>query len=177
MPTKFDVLVAAKATEKEFAKRVKALEGECKDEFREKYRSEGTDRMRSTVFDPKAAFMTMKGGKPSERVTRFQMVDAQAMTDWMEEVRPETDGFAQDNLAQFAEWWFASTGECPDGCTVITYDSEPVEPTPALVVKEAMVLPALRDMPQLAAITSSLMLGDGQEDALQALELPFGDSE
>ena len=143
MATKFDVLVAAKAMEKEISKRVKELESECKAEFKERFKADGTDRMRSTVFDPKAAYMTMRGGKPSETVTRFQMNDAQAVIDWMDEARPDTDSFATDNLAQFAQWWFEHTGECPDGCTVMTYETEPTEPTPALVVKEAAILPAL----------------------------------
>lgn len=161
MATKFDVLVAAKATEKEFSKRVKALETECKEEFMEEYRSSGTDRKRSTVFDPKAAWMTLKGGKPSEKVTRFQLNDPDAFTDWMEENRPETDTFAQANMAQFAEFHFLQTGECPDGCAVITYDTEPVEPIAALMVKEAMVLPALQENPNLLGEVNQLLLGDG----------------
>lgn len=164
MPTKFDVLVAAKATEKEFAKRVKALENECKAEFMERFKADGTDRMRSTVFDPKAAFMTMRGGKPSETVTRFQMVDAQSVINWMDEARPETDSFATDNLAQFAQWWFERTGECPDGCTVITYDTEPVDPTPALTVKEANVLPALQANPHLLGEVNTLLLMEGGDE-------------
>ncbi|MBQ9003057.1 MAG: hypothetical protein IJ087_14485 [Eggerthellaceae bacterium] len=163
MPTNFDLLVAAKAVEKTFAKRVKALETQVKDEFIEKYRNDGTDRMRSTVFDGKAAWMTMKGGKPSETVTKFQMTDAQAVIDWMDENRPETDSFATDNLAQFAQWWFEHTGECPDGCKVITYDTEPTEPTPALTVKEAMVLPVLQDNPRILGEVNELLLGEGED--------------
>jgi len=161
MATKFDVLVAAKATEKEFAKRVKALEDECKEEFMERYRADGTDRMRSTVFDPKAAWMTLRGGRPSERVRRFQLNDPQAAIDWMDAARPETDGFAQDNLERFCEWWFMQTGECPDGCTVLEYDSEPVEPTPALTVKEAKVLPALKANAALLGEVNTLLLEEG----------------
>lgn len=164
MPTKFDVLVAAKATEKEFAKRVKALETECKDEFMERYRADGTDRMRSTVFDPKAAWMTMKGGKPSERVDRFQLNDQDAAIEWMDETRPETDSFATANLEEFCRHWFYSTGECPDGCSVITYDSEPVEPTPCLYVKEAKVLPALQANPHLLGEVNTLLLMEGDQD-------------
>ena len=162
MANKFDVLVAAKATEKEFSKRVKALEDECKKELMDRYRSDGVDRMRSTVFDPKAAWMTLKGGKPSERVTRFQLNDMDAAIDWMDENRPETDSFATDNLEQFCKWWFEHTGECPDGCAVITYDSEPVEPTPCLTVKEAKVLPALQSNPTLLGEVNVLMLGEGE---------------
>ena len=162
MATKFDVLVAAKATEKEFSKRVKALETECKQEFMDEYRESGVDRKRSTVFDPKAAWMTLKGGKPSEKVTRFQLTEPDRFVDWMDENRPETDTFAQANMAQFAEFWFHQTGECPDGCQVITYDSEPVEPTPALTVKESMVLPALQENQNILGEVNRLLLGDGE---------------
>ena len=169
MPTKFDVLVAAKATEKEFSKRVKALESACKSEFMERYRMDGTDRMRSTVFDQKAAWMTLKGGKPSEHVTRFQVNDLDKVVDWMDAQRPETDSFATDNIAQFAQWWFEHMGELPDGCELFEYDTEPTEPTPALTVKEAMVLPALRDMPQHTNVTQALLLEDG-ERVLDAID-------
>lgn len=162
MPSKFDVLVAAKATEKEFSKRVKKLEDECKSEFMKRYREDGVDRMRSTVFDSKAAWMTLKGGKPSEKVTRFQLNDPDAAIDWMDETRPETDSFATDNIEQFCKWWFEHTGECPDGCVVLTYDSEPVEPTPCLTVKEAKVLPELQANPNILKEVNVLLLGSGE---------------
>lgn len=162
MPTKFDVLVAAKAIEKKIAKRVKALEIECKEEFMDSYRTSGIDRMRSTVFDPKAAYMTLKGGKPSEKVTRFQLNNHDAAIDWMDETRPETDSFATENLEQFCKWWFERTGECPDGCVIFTYDSEPTEPTPMFVVKEDKVLPTLEENPTLLSEARVLMLEEGE---------------
>ena len=114
------------------------------------------------MFDPKAAWMTMKGGKPSEHVSRFQVTDPQKVVDWMDETRPETDSFASANLAQFAEWWFTNTGEMPDGCDVFEYDTEPVEPTPALTVKEAMVLPAIQANQELFGEVNQLLLGEGE---------------
>ena len=176
MATKFDLLVAAKATEKEFSKRVKRLEDECKAEFVEEYRTNGSDRKRSTVFDSKAAWMTMKGGKPSEHVTRFQLNDYQEAVDWMDETRPETDSFAQDNLERFCEWWFFHTGECPDGCTVIEYESEPVEPTPALTVKETAVLDELKKEKNAAlsgAVTKFLL--EDKDVEWKSVQLLLGD--
>ena len=161
MPSKFDYLVAAKATEKEISKRVKALENECKEEFLDEYRAKGVDRVRSTVFDSKAAYMTMAGGKPSELVEKFQLNDPQAMIDWMDEEKPETDSFATDNLEEFGKWWFYHTGECPEGCSVIRYESEPVEPTPRLTVKEDKVLPMLRENPNLLNDVQVLLLDEG----------------
>lgn len=162
MTSKFDLLVAMKAMEKEVSKRVKELEDEVKSEFMDSYRASGVDRMRSTVFDPKAAWLTLKGGKPSERVERFQLNDPDAAMDWMDDNSPDTYKFAIANIEEFCKWWFYSTGECPDGCAVIAYDSEPVEPTPCLTVKEAKVLPALKDNPGLLNEASVLMLGSGE---------------
>ena len=176
MTTKFDVLVAAKATEKEFSKRVKALENECKEEFVANYKATGNDRKRPTAFDSKAAWMTMKGGKPSEHVVKFQMYDAGEMTDWMDENKPDTDSFAQANLAEFALWWFETTGECPDGCTVVEYDSEPVDPTPALTVKEASVLADLKENAALSGVVARFLLED-EDMARRDMQLLLGDGD
>lgn len=157
--SKLDTLFAAKAVSKEINRRVRALEEECKSDFVEEYRRNGTDRMRSAVFGKEAGWLTMKDGRPSEHVTVFQMVDEREVIEWMDEARPETDGFATDNLAQFCQWWFEHTGECPDGCTVISYDTEPTEPTPVLVVKEAKVLPKLKGN-ALAGEVNQLLLGE-----------------
>lgn len=161
-PTKMDYLAAAKAVSKEINSRVKALEDECKAEFLAEYKATGTDRKRFPLFGNKAGYMGIREGKPSEKVTRFQMVDPQEVIDWMDENRPETDSFAQDNLAQFAQWWFEHTGECPDGCTVVTYDSEPGEPTVTLTVKEKVVIPMLAENNLLAGEVNRLLLGDGE---------------
>ena len=159
-PTKLDILFAAKAVSKEIGNRVKALEDEVKAEFVEEYETNGTDRKRSPMFGSKAGCLTMKEGAKSERVRRFQMNDAQKVIEWMDEQRPDTDCFASDNLAQFAEWWFRQTGECPDGCTVIEYDSEPGKPTPVLQVKEKVVLPMLAEDNLLSGEVNQLLLGE-----------------
>ena len=160
-PTKLDMLFAAKAAQKEIAARVKALEDEVKAEFAEEYRAGGTDRKRSTYFGKSAGWLTMKDGKPSEHVRRFQCVDYEAAARWFDENRPDTDGFAADNLERFCEWWMAQTGECADGCTVIEYDTEPGEPTPALTVKEKVVLPMLEGT-ELGAAAAEYLLGSGE---------------
>ena len=160
-PTKLDLLFASKAMAKEINARVKELEDECKAELLEEYETSGNDRKRSPFFGKEAGYIGVQEGKPSEKVTRFQMVDADAVIDWMDATRPETDSFATANLAQFAEWWFEHMGEVPDGCTVITYDSEPGRPIVKLVVKEQVVLPKLAESHELKVATSTLMLGDG----------------
>ena len=161
-PTKVDNLVAAKAVVKEVDRRIKRFEDEVKAEFIEEYKNGGADRKRSRIFGNKAGYLTIKEGKPSERVTKFQLIDVQEATDWMDEAKPDTDSFAQDNLEQYCQWWFERTGECPDGCTVITYDTEPGEPTAILSVKEKVVLPILMENRELFGEVNQLLLGDGE---------------
>jgi len=160
--TKLDVLFAAKAAGKEINNRIKALEDEVKAEFMEEYEQGGTDRKRSTVFGKEAGYLTMKEGKPSEHVTRFQVDDPQKVVDWMDYVKPETDSFASDNLEMFAKWWFEHTGEMPDGCTLFEYDTEPTKPTPMLSVKEKVVIPMLKANNVLSGEVNQLLLGDGE---------------
>ena len=161
-PTAIDNLFAAKAVSKEIDKRVKELEDEVKAEAIADYKSGGSDRKRSRIFGNKAGYLTIKEGKPSERVTRFQLVDVQEATDWMDGAKPDTDSFAQDNLELFCKWWFERTGECPDGCTVIAYETEPGEPTAILSVKEKVVLPMLMENGELFGEVNQLLLGDGE---------------
>lgn len=163
MMDKYEVLYAAKAVQKEIDKRVKTLENECKDEVLKCYLEEGIDRRRSKVFDPKAAYITVQAGKPSEEAQRFDVIDIDALTDWMDETRPDTDCFAADNLAMFAEWYFRTTGEVPDGCRLLRYETEPKPPIAKLVVKDAVVLETLRDKSLLAGEVNQFLLGDGDD--------------
>lgn len=163
MATKLDTLFAAKAVSKEINNRVNALEMECKEELLREYRENGNDRKRSPMFGKEAGYIGIQQGRPSEHVTRFQLVDTDAFVDWMDEAKPETDTFAQANMAQFAEFWFHQTGECPEGCTVIEYESEPGEPIAKLMVKEKVVLPMLQENAGMLGEVNRLLLGDGDE--------------
>lgn len=161
-PTEFDYLVMARTAARKIDKRVKSIEDEQKAIFIDSYKENGTDRKRSLLFGKEAGCLYIREGKPSERVTKFQLVDAQEATDWMDETKPETDSFAQDNLELFCKWWFERTGECPDGCTVITYDTEPGEPTAVLRVNDDVVLQALMENRELFGEVNQRLLGDGE---------------
>jgi len=168
MPTKIDALFAAKAVGKEINGRIKALEDEVKADALEQYERDGTDRQRSHLFGNKAGYLTIKEGKPSEHVERFTVTDVQALIDWYEESKPEIECFVADNIEEFAKWHFENTGECPEGCSFIQYESEPGQPTPVLTVKEKVVLPILAENRELSESVAnmllsggSLMLGDG----------------
>lgn len=162
MANEFDYLVAAKAAVKTVNKRLDEIEAKVKADFKEQYKVDGTDRRRSTVFGPKAAWMTMKGGKPSEHVKRFTVHDMKALGEWMDENDPDVNPFVQANLDKFAEWWCFNQGECPDGCTLVEYDNDPTEPVPVLTVKEDIVIPMLRENPSLLGEVNRLLLGDGE---------------
>lgn len=158
--SRYEQLYATKAIMKTLDKEYRKLEGECKRELLEEYAQDGTDRKRSKMFGGKNAYMSVVEGKPSETAERFDVVDMQSLVDWMDETRPDTDPFAADNLAQFAEWYFRETGEVPDGCRLLTYQTEPKEPTVRLVVKESAVIPILRDGGMLEG-GFRLLLGEG----------------
>lgn len=175
---KYEVLYAAKAAEKEIGKRVKALETECKREVLDAYGRDGIDRKRSTVFGSKNAYITVQEGKPSEEAERFDVIDIQALTDWMDETRPDTDCFAADNLAAFAEWHFRSTGEMPDGCRLLRYRTEEKPPIAKLIVKDEPVLEAVSGNPELSSEVGRFLLGDADNPLLGgASQLMLGDGD
>ena len=62
-----------------------ALEKECKEELLREYRENGNDRKRSPMFGKEAGYIGIQQGRPSEHVTRFQLVDPDAFVDWMDE--------------------------------------------------------------------------------------------
>lgn len=161
-PNKLDTLFAAKAVSKEINARVKALEDEVKAEALKQYLEDGTDRQRSRFFGKTAGYLTIKEGSPSEHVERFTVVNVQELIDWYEEVKPEIECFVADNIEKFAEWHFRNTGECPDGCTFIQYESEPGKPSAILTVKEKVVLPMLQEDAQFTSGISSFLLSESK---------------
>lgn len=149
--TEADRLFAEEAVLKEVNRRHKENVDALKARAIEDYKQGRGGQVRSPLFGNKAGYITVKEGKPSETVREFQMVDAQAVTDWMDETRPDTDCFAADNLALFCEWWFAHTGEVPEGCTVIEYETVAKEPSATFAVKEKEIIPKLLQDSELRA--------------------------
>lgn len=160
----YETLFAAKAVVKEINSRYKELEDGCKRRLLEEYERDGTDRKRSRLFGSKNAYLTVQEGKPSEHVQKFDVTDIDALNDWMDREKPETDTFASANIAQFAEFWFRMTGECPDGCTYMDYDTDPGKPIVKLVVKEGAVLPELVKQAELSAGVSRLLMEGGDTE-------------
>lgn len=160
-PTKIDRLFAAKAVLKAAEAEVKMLEAECKDALMDRYLEDGTDRVRSPFFGKEAGYLGIQEGKASERKIRMYVADEQAVVDWMDETRPETDGFASDNLEAFCIWWFENTGEDIPGFNRIEYDTEPGKPIAKLVVKEKVVIPIMRERGLLGG-AGRFLLGDAE---------------
>lgn len=160
--TSTDYLFAVKAAVKEINARANAFEQAAKSQMLEEYKTTGNDRKRSPMFGKEAGYLGIQEGKTSEHVTRFQLVDPDAFVDWMDEAKPETDTFAMANMADFAEFWFHQTGECPDGCTVVEYESEPGEPIAKLVVKEKVVIEKMREREGMADDVTNYLLGTGE---------------
>ena len=160
---KFEKLFAAKAVVKEINSRLSELEKECKAELLEEYEKDGTDRKRSRIFGSKNAYLTVQEGKPSEEAERFDVTDPNALLDWFEEAEVDTWKFAYDHVREYAEWHFRKTGECPDGCTLLRYMTEPTAPIVKLCVKEKAVLPILQEQAEMLEGTNRLLLGDGDD--------------
>lgn len=165
-PTKVDRYFAVKAVLKRLEAEAKKLENEVKDDLARRYMEDGTDRMRSPMFGSKAGSLSVvtQDPEPPELVEKFQVVDASVLEDWYDEQKPETDGFAMDRLAEFAEWWFVQTGECPEGCTVIRYETEGKPGGIKYVradVKDKVVIPLLQSTNVLGEV-NRLLLGEGE---------------
>ena len=127
-PTDMDKLTVAKSIEKKWHdEMVEPLESKVKDELLRRKEEEGIDKITTSKFlgyEGGTMLLSKRKGKPSEKGTRFTCYDVDKAIDWMDRERPDTDCFAQDNIEQFAEWHFRSTGELPDGCQVLEYETE-----------------------------------------------------
>lgn len=123
-----------KAVVDELTDEYKAHDRALKERFLEM--TDGMDKAQqySDVFGELCSLSKVKG-KPSEDAVRYDVTDQQAVIDWMDEQRPETDGFAQDNLKAFCMWWFEHTGECPPGFAAIPYKTIAQPPSAKWVTK------------------------------------------
>ena len=100
--------------EEAILKEMNALHKEKVDMLKAQAVANGTP-MRSKLFGLNSGGIDLVEGKPSEPFVRYSLTDPDAVIDWMDETRPETDGFAQDNLEAFCQWHFEHTGELPPG--------------------------------------------------------------
>ena len=167
-PTDMDKLTVAKSIEKKWHEEmVEPLEAKVKEDLLRRKEEEGIDKITTSKFlgfEGGTMLLQKRKGKPGEKGERFYVYDVQAVIDWMDAERPDTDCFAQDNLEQFAEWHFRQTGELPDGCKIQPY-SEPDQPdklVPTFKPNVDYTISALLGMGgNVFENAERLMIGDG----------------
>jgi len=121
---------------------------------------ENATPMRSKLFGLKTGGIDLVDGKPPETVVSYSLSEPQKVIDWMDETRPETDGFASDNLAAYCQWWFEHTGELAPGFYRNEYQTEGKPMSARFVVRKADdVIAVLREKPELAQETLHSLLG------------------
>ena len=145
--------------DEEFAK---PLEMQAKDELVGAYKETGATQMAGPNIGRDCGCVYIKEGKsvPESRESRFVVEDPQALVDWMDETRPDTDCFAADNIERFAEWHLANTGELPGGCRVVDVIRPAYQEEPTAVLKPNYRKLYEKMAPQLEAV-QTLMLGGG----------------
>ena len=164
--TPADILWAKKAIVKQLSTEVKEDEQALKQQAVEDYKAGRGGQVRSPMFGNKSGWITVKEGKPPEERTAYVLEDYQKAIDWMDETRPDTDGFATDNIEAFCQWWFTQTGEQIPGFEVRSYTTEQGEPSATFTVKEGIVLPLLMENEEmraaLAGPISQMLLPGGE---------------
>ena len=158
--------ILAKAVIKKFSDEVaEPLERQAKEELVEDYRRNGTTSRATPNLGGKLGSLYIKEGKavPEETIDEFVVEDEQAVVDWMDETRPDTDCFAQDNIRQFAEWHFMNTGEEVPGCRLVkrTVGGYRTEPTAVLKPNYKQIEEAFA--PQLDAAARMLLEGGSND--------------
>ena len=162
MVTLTDRYFAAKAISKEVDSRVKELEEEVKAQAVADYKEGRGGQVRSPFFGKDAGYVTVVEGKPEHEAERFDVIDGEALADWMEDEDLDFMRFALEHAAEFAEWHFRRTGECPDGCRLLRYTVEAKEPTARATVKKDVVFKVLEEKRPELMKGVGLLLGDGE---------------
>lgn len=156
----------AKAVVHKFEEEVAGpLEQQAKAELLEEYRKSGTDRRSTPNLGDKMGSLYIKAGKhvPEERFSVFEVDDEQAVVDWMDESRPDTDSFAANRPKEFAEWYFFTTGELPPGCSMKEHVRGGYDLDPIAVLKPDYKKIEAAFAPQFEAV-QTLMLEGGPDD-------------
>lgn len=159
MATPTDRLFAAKALVKVFDAEVKNLEKEAKEQAVADYMEGRGGQVRSPLFGKDAGYITVKAGTESHDEQRFDVIDGEALKDWMEDTDLDLMAFALEHAAEYAEWHFRRTGECPEGCRLLNFTVEGKPPSASLTVKEKVVVEELKKRPELASDTVMFLLG------------------
>ena len=128
-----------------------SLRSQIDEQYRELYESTGSKSYDVKLNDNIVGTYSIRFTKPKESESRdvFEVRDYEALAKWFEGIDASILAkFVAHDLAQFAEWYFAETGEKPEGCELVTVVTPAVEKRyigGALKVDSQSVLEAMND--------------------------------
>ena len=114
--------------------------GEFDERMRKKWRdadTNGNGSYNAMLMGQKVGTVTVKPDEPKPKQV-FDVVDLDALEDWIPTCEGQFLQFIATNMAQFAKWWFDMTGEIPPG---------PKEPRVTLTIKPDKVAEVMGALP------------------------------
>lgn len=135
---KLEQLVFLQAVENAIKNPLKDLKNDAAAYFREQYEKDDDE---GVTFKDKTKEIAINGEKvgtyslvysepkAEETGQKFYVASIENFAEWFEQnaTAEQCREYAAMHLAGFAEWYFAETGEVPDGCVFLTY-TVPAEP-------------------------------------------------
>ena len=128
-----------------------SLRSKIDEQYRELYESTGSKSYDVKLNDNIVGTYSIRFSKSKDSESRdvFEVRDYEALAKWFEGVDASIiSSYVAHDLAQFAEWYMAETGEMPDGCNMSTVVTPAVEKHymgGALRVDSQSVLEAMND--------------------------------
>lgn len=143
------------------------LRSQVDEDYYEKYREDGAKSFSARIGDTKVGTYSIRESKPvpEDEYTRIEVDDPASLLPWVAKVDPELMAkYAMLKSSDFANWYFAQTGEVPAGCNAMHVHTE-AQPARysggSLNIEPELVAQALgAQLPHAV----SLMLGGGQDD-------------
>lgn len=123
--------------------------GEFDERMRKKWRdadTNGNGSYNAMLMGQKVGTVTVKPDEPKPKQV-FDVIDLDALEDWIPTCEGQFLQFIAMNMAQFAKWWFDMTGEIPPGCSLETVMPEPKEPRVTLTIKPDKVAEVMGALP------------------------------
>ena len=106
----------------------------------------GNGSYNAMLMGQKVGTVTVKPDEPKPKQV-FEVVDLDALEDWLPKGENQFFRFVVANMAEFARWWFDMTGEVPPGCSFETVTPEPKEPRVTLTIKPDKVAEVMGALP------------------------------
>ena len=98
-----------------------SLRGRIDATMRERFESEGIDRMRLTINGTEVGRLSAKVSKRTREVHTY-INDGVAFSRWMQDNEDAATAFAEAHRTEFARWAVENLGEVPDGVIVEARD-------------------------------------------------------